>query len=84
MDEYLLKIIENIVTKGEIAYHEQFLLLLQGFLNSTAAETKGMYILYRKGFIYLQPRYSIIKLSFIVNFLTFQSRHLQIVFVCGK
>ena len=35
----ILNTVENIVTKGEIAHNEQFLLLPPYFQNSSAAET---------------------------------------------
>ena len=38
MNEHLLNIVENIVTKGEIARFEQFLLLSQCFQKLFAAE----------------------------------------------
>ena len=39
MRVYLLKRVENIVAKGEIARFEQFLLLSRCFQKSSAAET---------------------------------------------
>ena len=38
MKTYLLKIVENIVSKGEIACFEQFRLLSQCFQKSSAAD----------------------------------------------
>ena len=41
MKTYLLNKVENIVSKGEIACFEQFLLLSQSFQNSSAAEASA-------------------------------------------
>ena len=41
MKVYLINRVENILTKVEITYYEQFLLLLQCFQKSAAAEASG-------------------------------------------
>ena len=53
MKEYLLKRVENIVAKGEIARFEQFLLLSQCFLKLSAAEaSESVYMRERVNTLY--------------------------------
>ena len=51
---YLLKRVENIVTKGEIACFEQFLLLSQSFQKSSAAEASQNVYICGKELIFLK------------------------------